>query len=377
MPQPAPAGGALALAFGLSVSVSGNAAIRSGAVARISAQRLEPLAALLASEPIDLANGLAARGAGIAGPRFPGHGRTVTDLNVASIGSTCNALMCHISRGPRRTEAIVMKRHKRTAAATNSPTRMIGYARVSTEEQAREGVSMDAQRERLTPYCTAQGYALVALETDNGTSGSITPGKRPGLARALARIRRGEADGLLALKLDRISRSTRDVLDLVDESRRRGWRLVSVAEQLDTGSAAGRLVLTVLAALSQMEWEQVAERTRMALAELARQGRARSRFAPFGFCTETGAVEITRGSRASLIPHPAEHPVLERILDLRNTDVGATAIARALNAAGLTNRSGGNWTRQSVASVLLGFDRRQAATSCSNGTAGNRAGRSL
>jgi DNA invertase Pin-like site-specific DNA recombinase len=254
---------------------------------------------------------------------------------------------------------------------------MIGYARVSTEEQAREGVSMDAQRERLTAYCTAQGYELVALETDNGASGSITPGKRPGLARALARIRRGEADGLLALKLDRISRSTRDVLDLVDESRRRGWRLVSVAEQLDTGSAAGRLVLTVLAALSQMEREQVAERTRMALAELARQGRARSRFAPFGFRTESGASEVVAGTRARLVPHAAEYPLLERMLALRDSGLGATAIARMLTAEGITNRSGGNWTRQSVASVLLGFEKRQAATSCSNGTPGNRAGKSL
>jgi DNA invertase Pin-like site-specific DNA recombinase len=90
---------------------------------------------------------------------------------------------------------------------------------------------------------------LVAIETDNGASGSLAPSKRPGLARALARIRSGEADGLLALKLDRISRSTQDVLQLVDDSRRKGWRLVSVAEQLDTGSAAGRLVVTVLASI--------------------------------------------------------------------------------------------------------------------------------
>ena len=253
-----------------------------------------------------------------------------------------------------------MSRARRVEAA-NGPARMIGYARVSTEEQAREGISMDAQRERLAAYCTAQGYELVTIETDNGTSGRIAPGKRPGLARALACIRRGDAEGLLALKLDRISRSTRDVLDLVDESRRRGWRLVSVGEQLDTGSAAGRLVVTVLAALAEMEREQVAERTRMALAELARRGRARSRFAPFGFCTESGASEIAEGSRACLVPHPAEYLVLERMLALREAGRGATAIARSLNGSGLTNRSGGAWTRQSLASVLFGYDKREAA----------------
>jgi DNA invertase Pin-like site-specific DNA recombinase len=118
---------------------------------------------------------------------------------------------------------------------------MIGYCRVSTEEQAREGVSMEAQRKRLDAYCTAQGYELIGIESDNGTSGSVAPGKRPGLARALALVRKGEADGLLALKLDRISRNARDMLELVDDCRRQGWRLVSVFEQLDSGSAAGRL----------------------------------------------------------------------------------------------------------------------------------------
>ena len=85
----------------------------------------------------------------------------------------------------------------------------------------------------------ARGAELVALESDEGISGRVSPGKRPGLAAALTRVRTGEAECLLVLKLDRLSRTTRAVLDLVDETGAQGWRLVSVSEHLDTGTAAG------------------------------------------------------------------------------------------------------------------------------------------
>lgn len=113
---------------------------------------------------------------------------------------------------------------KRTAikAAT---VRLIGYCRVSTEEQREEGVSLGAQRERLSAYALAHGFEIVQIAEDGGVSGKIAPDERPSLGAALERIRRGEADGLVALKLDRISRSVRDVLALADDAQRRGWRL--------------------------------------------------------------------------------------------------------------------------------------------------------
>jgi site-specific DNA recombinase len=160
--------------------------------------------------------------------------------------------------------------------------------RVSTEEQAREGVSLASQRARLKAYATAHDAKLVGIEADEGISGSKAPSKRPGLSSALACLDSGEADGLLVLKLDRLSRSTRDILNLVDATRDNGWRLVSVNEHLDTESAAGRLVLTVLAALSEMEREQIGERVTDAMAHIAREGRGRSRFIPFGYRTAGG-----------------------------------------------------------------------------------------
>ena len=80
--------------------------------------------------------------------------------------------------------------------------------------------------ERIAAYCLAHDAELIGIEVDEGISGRVTPSKRPGLAGAIQRLEAGEADGIVVLKLDRLSRSTRDVLDLVDETRRRGWRLV-------------------------------------------------------------------------------------------------------------------------------------------------------
>ena len=165
------------------------------------------------------------------------------------------------------------RRNRRKAAGQkNQAPRLVGYVRVSTDEQSREGVSLRAQRERIAAYCTSQAIELVGIQTDGGVSGRVVPSKRPGLTRALEIIRTGDAEGLVVLKLDRLSRSTRDVLNLVDETKRDGWRLVSVSEQLDTATAAGRLVVTILSALAEMEAEQVSERTRFALDSIAREG---------------------------------------------------------------------------------------------------------
>ena len=241
--------------------------------------------------------------------------------------------------------------------------RLVGYVRVSTEEQAREGVSLGAQRERLTAYAVAHDAGLVGIETDEAISGKIPPSKRPGLARALATVRRGEADGLLVLKLDRLSRSTRDVLDLVDETRRGGWRLVSVSEHLDTGSAAGRLVVTVLAALSEMEREQIGERTRFALDSIARAGRGRGRFIRLGYRSEAypDRTEWLAGDHSQLVEHAEEQTFLAEIQRLRGLGQGERTIAAALNRMGQNPRSGRAWTRSGVGSILRTLRRHQEA----------------
>ena len=249
---------------------------------------------------------------------------------------------------------------KRAKRDTDNGSRLIGYVRVSTMEQVEEGVSLEAQRARLEAYCLAHGAQLVGVEKDNGTSGKIAPTKRAGMARALEAIRRGDADGIVALKLDRLSRSTRDILDLAEDAKANGWRLVSVSESLDTATAAGRFTITILAALAQLEREQTVERTRIALEHVAREGRARSRFVPFGWRTSSGGVEQEKGDRESLVPHKAEQRVLARIHALRASGAGARTIAKALNDDEIENPRSPRraWTPSNVATLIRTAERR-------------------
>jgi len=243
--------------------------------------------------------------------------------------------------------------------ADDASLRLVGYCRVSTVEQAREGVSLSAQAERLRAYATAHGFALVSVETDAGISGKVAAEDRPGMSAALDLVRAGKADGIVALKLDRLSRDTRATLDLVEDCDRNGWRLISVSEHLDTGSAAGRLVVTVLAALSQMEREQIAERTTFAMEAIARDGRSRSRFTPYGWRTADGGTENQAGDRRELIPHAAEQTAVGRIIELRDAGAGARRIATALE--GPNPRNGNAWTANSVAAILRRLDRWEVA----------------
>lgn len=240
--------------------------------------------------------------------------------------------------------------------------RLIGYVRVSTDEQARNGVSVAVQRDRIEAYCRAQGCELISVESDEGISGSVSPARRRGLADVLSQLRRGDADGLVVLRLDRLSRSTRDVLDLVERSRREQWHLVSVSEHFDTASAAGRLVVTVLAALAEMERGVVAERTRAALAQVAREGRGRSRFTPFGWLTADGGTELAKGDRRPLVMEPGEQQLLVQMRALQGEGLGARRIAAALNSAGLVNpRTGRAWSYRSVERILGSQARREEA----------------
>ncbi|MHC4135089.1 MAG: recombinase family protein [Planctomycetota bacterium] len=228
--------------------------------------------------------------------------------------------------------------------------RVLAYCRVSTEEQVENGVSMAAQEERVRAYADAHGLDLLDVVRDNGVS-ARTVAKRAGLQRILHDLRAGQADGVVVAKLDRLSRTTRDVLDLVARADREGWQLHSIQEHLDTRTSHGRFVVTVLAGLAQMEREQTSERTKAALAHLRRQGRRTSGRPPFGFRFEAGLE----------VGVPAEQEVLRAMLDLRAEGLGARRIARELAGRGAANpRSGRPFTPGTVQAIVRTAERRSA-----------------
>jgi len=221
-------------------------------------------------------------------------------------------------------------------------TAVVGYTRVSTDDQAENGISLAEQEHRIRAYGDAHGLQVVRIESDNGISGKAVA-NRPALQRALGALRNGEAVGLVVCKLDRLSRTTSDILQQVARTDREGWVLHSLSEHLDTSTPHGRFFVTMIAGLAQMEREQAAERTRLAMAELRRRGRRISGIAPFGYRFEDGDV----------VPVEAEQELLARILELRAEGLGARRIAAALNDAGLKNpRTGRFWSHGTVGDLL-------------------------
>lgn len=226
------------------------------------------------------------------------------------------------------------------------PTRVVGYIRVSTDAQADRGVSLDAQRARLTAYCTAMELDLVAVIADEGLSAKTLD--RPGLTSALAMLKDGRAEALLVVKLDRLTRSVRDLGALVETYFAQGrWSLLSVADSIDTRTAAGRLVLNVLVSVAQWEREATVERTVDALAHLRAEGVQLG-----GAALGWKRVEATdpHGRRVvETVDHEAE--TVARIQALRTAGVSYRGIVKALTTEGRTTKLGGRWHVTTVARV--------------------------
>lgn len=223
------------------------------------------------------------------------------------------------------------------------PARVVGYIRVSTSDQADHGHSLEAQRERLASYASLYELELVAVEVDAGASAKSLKG-RPGLEAALAMLPAGKADGLLVCKLDRLTRSLRDLSDLIDRYFAPGKSaLVSVAEQVDTRSASGRLVLNVLMSVAQWEREVISERTSEVLRSMRRAGKFTGGTVPYGFRLVAGElVEVEEEQRA-----------IRAARRLRADQRSLRAIGQALVAKGMLPRTGRKtWHPEQVRSLL-------------------------
>ena len=161
-------------------------------------------------------------------------------------------------------------RRPRRNRPADAPVRAVGYLRVSTGGQVESGAGLDAQRATLAERADREGWTL-ELVADEGLSGaSVT--KRPALLDALARLDAGDADVLVAAKLDRVSRSVADFAALLDRARDRGWRLVLLDLGVDTSTPAGELVASTIAASAQYERRLIGQRTREGLAAKRAQG---------------------------------------------------------------------------------------------------------
>lgn len=230
-----------------------------------------------------------------------------------------------------------------------SLTRVVGYVRVSTERQAEEGVSLEAQRARLHAHCVAHDLELVEIAADEGVSAKTL--ERAGLKRALAMLRDGHADALLVPKLDRLTRRVVDLGCLIETYfASDNWALMSVADRIDTRTAAGRMTLFILMSVAQWEREAIGERTADALAHLRAEGVKLGR-AGFGWCHASRPNPTT--GRRDLLPVFEETATVTRILALRAEGASYASISGHLTSEGCQPKRGGQWFPNTVRRICL------------------------
>lgn len=220
--------------------------------------------------------------------------------------------------------------------------RAVVYGRVSTERQAEDGVSLDVQHQRAQAWAAAMGYEIVGTYRDAGISGKRMD-TRPGLLAALDHACRDGA-ALVVYSLSRLARSTRDALTISERLERSGADLVSLSEQIDTTTAAGKMVFRMLAVLSEFERDLVSERTRAALTYKRSTGHKTGGTVPFGY---------TAGADGRLIEHEGEQRALEQIRSLRGKGYTYRAICEELHRKGITTKTGGRWAAKTVRGILL------------------------
>jgi DNA invertase Pin-like site-specific DNA recombinase len=209
-----------------------------------------------------------------------------------------------------------------------SVTTAVGYARVSTEEQGNSGLGLEAQRRALREEAERRGWAISAVHEDVA-SGRTRNGRR-GFLAALDAVESGEADVLVAAKIDRLSRSLRDLIEVMDRSIQGGWALVTLDLRVDTTTPHGKAMARMAGVFAELERDLIAERTKAALAVKKAQGAKLGR------------------------PVTVPKDVRRRIERMKARGLGWTAISRKLNGDGVVTAQGGKrWYPSTVRAMFV------------------------
>ncbi len=215
----------------------------------------------------------------------------------------------------------------------------IGYVRVSTEQQASEGVSLEAQRAKIEHWCKANDYELVNVYVDAGISGKSMD-KRPGLLDALKSLKKGMA--LVSYSLSRLARSTKDALAIGEAVAKKKADMVSLTEQIDTTTAAGKMMFQMLSVLAEFERNLVAERTTNALQHKKRSGQKYPGQDPYGFSSIEGR----------LVEVKQEAEIVAEIQAARSSGSTLQSIADNLNGRGIPTKTGKTWAPATIHLLL-------------------------
>lgn len=216
------------------------------------------------------------------------------------------------------------------------------YIRVSTEKQADEGFSLDAQEKRLRAFCTAQEWNVddKCIYIDAGVSGKSTD--RAAFQAMIVAAHRGEVTRIVAVKLDRVARNVKSFLHIVDELKAVGCDLVLIQESFDTSTPHGKFALTMFAAMAELEASTIAERMRSGKTEKASEGGYNGTRIPLGYIYADEQFSIAEDGAG----------VVRNVFADFLTGHGLSTIAQRLNDAGATTAKGGQWYASTVRYIL-------------------------
>lgn len=213
------------------------------------------------------------------------------------------------------------------------------YVRVSTEDQANTGFSLDAQVKKLEAYCRIREWTVADIYRDEGYSGRTKD--RPEYNRMMQES--DKWDVVLVMKMDRIHRNSLNFTMMIEELNRNGKQFNSVQDKFDTTTAMGRFVMDIMQRIAQLESEQIGERVYRGMEEKAREGRGNLGSGhPYGY-------EYVDGK---LVVVPEESITVRAIFRMALRSHTPSEIANFLNDSGTPAKKGGKWSRQTITGII-------------------------
>jgi len=213
------------------------------------------------------------------------------------------------------------------------------YTRVSTEDQAKEGFSLDAQLDKLKAYCIARDWNVAGEFIDDGYSGRNI--RRPAYSRLMHEM--DSWDVLLVIKMDRIHRNSKNFMLMMEELKKHNKEFVSMTESLDTSTAMGRFVMDIIQRIAQLESEQIGERVYIGMEQKARVNGGHLGFnIPYGYDYEEGTLVINKD----------ESKIVTEIFDQYENGLSMAKIADFLNKQSIPTKMNRTWGRQTISNIL-------------------------